>query len=72
MQRSLSEKYGIICAIKRRPNDQNGLHTWMEVYLATPRNFEASLKDALSQTDIPTFIEGQRNLEYFLDYSICA
>ncbi|WP_334191056.1 DUF4936 family protein [Noviherbaspirillum sp.] len=72
LQQSLSREYGIVTALKRRPEEQQGQHTWMEVYLAIPDGFDLRLEQAVAQTDLVKLIEGKRNMEYFLDCSTCA
>ena len=72
LQQSLSREYGIATALKRRPEERQGLHTWMEIYLAVPDGFEARLGQAIDQAGLAALIEGERNMEYFLDCSTCA
>ena len=72
MQSVMSEKYGIAGALKRRPDEKDGQHTWMEVYLAVPQDFEVSLTHAVAQTRLGSLIDGKRHTEYFLDIFPCA
>lgn len=72
MQAILSQEYGIAGALKRRPDEKEGRHTWMEVYLAVPQGFEAPLARAVAQAKLDSFIDGARHTEYFLDISSCA
>ncbi len=72
MQQSLSQEYGIVTALKRRPEEKEGRHTWMEVYLAVPADFTAILDQAVAQAGLSDLIEGKRNMEFFLDVSPCA
>jgi len=71
MQASLSHEHGVAAALKRRPEAKDGLHTWMEVYLATPDGFAAHL-DHAAHTHLAALIEGKRHMEVFLDCSACA
>lgn len=72
MQRGLSNEYGIVTALKRRPQEKNGQQTWMEVYQAAPDGFEVILERAVAQAGLAALIDGQRNTEYFLDVTACA
>lgn len=72
MQRWLAQEYGIVTALKRRPEEQDGMQTWMEVYQAIPDGFAILLERAVAQAGLAALIEGQRNTEYFLDVSACA
>jgi hypothetical protein len=59
-------------ALKRRPDIQDGMHTWMEVYLAVTPDFEARLAQAVTANELPSFIRGPRHTEQFVDLSSCA
>lgn len=72
MQAGVARRYGIVTELKRRPGQKDGLHTWMEVYLDVPQDIEAVLEQAVAQAGLVPLIEGRRNTEYFLDYSLCA
>jgi hypothetical protein len=72
MQKSLSGEYGIVSGLKRRPEEKDGMQTWMEIYEAIPKNFEAILERAVAQAGLAGFIDGRRNTEHFLDVSSCA
>lgn len=72
MQDNLSREYGIRTALKRRPEEQDGLHTWMEVYLEVAEDFEATLEQAVASSQLPTMIAGKRHVEHFLDLTLCA
>ncbi|GGC02295.1 hypothetical protein GCM10007205_09430 [Oxalicibacterium flavum] len=72
MQRELAQRHGVAAALKRRPQAQDGMHTWMEVYLAADDGFEAALAQAVANSDLPAFIAGERHVEHFVDVSPCA
>lgn len=72
MQSSLSAECGIVTALKRRPEEKDGRHTWMEVYLAAPPGFDAMLERAVAQAGLADVIDGQRHTEFFMDCSTCA
>lgn len=72
MQQSLSNEYGIVSALKRRPEERDRRQTWMEVYLAVPAEFGATLERAVTREGLPGLIDGQRNTEIFVDVSLCV
>ena len=72
MQDNLSREYGVRTALKRRPEEQDGLHTWMEVYLEVAEGFEAKLEQAVASSELPAMIAGKRHMEHFLDLTLCA
>lgn len=72
MQQYLSREYGIVTALKRRPEEKEGRQTWMEIYHALPDGFDAILERAVTQAGLACLIDGQRNTEYFLDVPPCA
>lgn len=76
MQDSLARQYAISTALKRRPAEQDGMHTWMEVYLAVAddaaEDFAAALEVAVAANQLPSLIDGKRHTEQFLDLSLCA
>jgi folate-binding protein YgfZ len=72
IHRDLSRTYGVAVALKRRPEEKGGRQTWMEVYLAVPEGFENALQQAVTQSNIPSLIDGERHAEYFWDLPPCA
>ena len=70
MQESLSERFGIAAAVKRRPEEKDGLQTWMEVYESTPEGFLPALEQAAIDAHLP--ISGERHVEVFVDVAECA
>jgi hypothetical protein len=72
MQASLAAKCGVGVALKRRPAEKNGRHTWMEIYLAVPEGFDVLLEQAVAQAKLATLIDGERHTEYFMDVVPCA
>jgi Domain of unknown function (DUF4936) len=65
MQTALSAKYGIAVALKRRPDEKDGCHTWMEVYLDVPDGFAAILDSGAAS--LVKLIDGERHVECFLE-----
>lgn len=72
MQQRLSQQYGIVAGLKRRPQEKHGLQTWMEIYQAVPAGFETELERAVAQAGLIDLIDGARHTEHFLDVPSCA
>ena len=72
MQANLAAEYGVGTALKRRPAEKDGRHTWMEIYLAVPNGFDAILEQAVTQSKLAALIDGERHTEYFMDVAPCA
>ncbi len=72
MQAMLKERHRIATALKRRPDAQDGRHTWMEIYSDIPDGFEAALAVAVSDATLATLIDGDRHTEHFLEIPPCA
>lgn len=72
LQARLSQQHQVATELKRRPQDKDGMHTWMEVYLDTPDGFEAALQEEVEASSLAALVEGPRHTEYFLDFSPCA
>ncbi|MDT1863079.1 DUF4936 family protein, partial [Acinetobacter baumannii] len=52
MQRRLAQDAGVQVQLKRRPEDKDGLQTWMEVYPGVSSGFEALLARAAGAAGI--------------------
>ena len=72
LQQQLRDQYGVRCGLKQRPRLKEELITWMEIYLAVPGNFQATLERAVAASPLPLLIDGERHVEYFLDCLPCA
>lgn len=72
MQDNLTRLRGVCPSLKRRPEEQDGMHTWMEVYLDVAEDFAAALELAVADHQLPSLIAGTRHMEQFLDLSLCA
>lgn len=67
MQAALQQQYRIGAALKRRPEcKEDGLQTWMEVYLGVPEDFDAGLAAAVAAARIAPQIDGERHIERFI------
>lgn len=72
LQAVLKHDTGVMTELKRRPQELEGKHTWMEIYRDVPPDFERLLSDSIAAAGIDTLIEGERHIEQFLDISSCA
>lgn len=72
LQAGLSLQHQVATKLKRRPEDKDGMHTWMEVYLDVPDNFDIRIQEAVAASGLSDLIDGPRHTEQFLDYSSCA
>lgn len=59
-------------ALQRRPAEQDGMHTWMEIYHQVKSDFEQRLELAYAQTGLQQLQSGERHMEYFVDVDLCA
>jgi hypothetical protein len=72
MQARLVREFAVGAQLKRRPQAQDGLQTWMEVYPATDVAFADALSDAASDSGLDELVEGPRRTEVFTDLTPCA
>jgi hypothetical protein len=72
MQHTLAREHGVATALKRRPEEKDGLHTWMEVYSSVDDDFAAHLDQAVADCGLASLIDGVRHSEQFLDVFPCA
>jgi hypothetical protein len=72
MQARIASEHGVLTALKRRPEEENGQQTWMEIYHAIPEGFDRVLAPLVIEAELATLIDGERHLEYFMDLSPCA
>lgn len=72
MQATLAGTQQVAPQLKRRPQAQDGLQTWMEVYPATGAAFAQALDAAAREAGIDGLIAGPRRAEVFTDLTPCA
>lgn len=72
MQNRLLQTCGVTGSLKRRPQLRDGLHTWMEVYIAAPIDFDTLLATEVSTAKLSELIDGERHVEHFWDVTSCA
>ncbi len=70
MQKELQALHGVEGKLKRRPEEQEGLQTWMEVYESVPEEFLFALEQAAIHAYLP--IDGRRHVEIFVGLPECA
>jgi hypothetical protein len=58
--------------LKRRPGNQDGLQTWMEVYPSVPAGFDAALARAVDEAGFESLLAGPRRVEVFTELPPCA
>jgi hypothetical protein len=66
-QAALAAQCGVSGQLKRRPDERDGLQTWMEVYPATDDGFGARLAAAVDVAGLADTIVGARHVETFID-----
>lgn len=66
LQAELQATYQISGSLHRRPEDKEGEHTWMEIYLDTDPSFAAVLDAHLADAGILALIRGARHTETFV------
>lgn len=72
MQTTLTQRHGVVCQLKRRPETKEGLQMWMEVYAATPEGFTTALQQAVAEAGVDQWTTGLRHTEAFMDVVPCA
>ncbi len=72
MQSALAAQWQVETDIKRRPELQDQLQTWMEIYRQVPEGFLSALHKAVTLAGIEALIDGPRHLETFVDLDACA
>ncbi len=70
LQADIVQRFGVQAALKRRPEEKQGLQTWMEVYVDVPDGFLSALQQAAQAAQLP--IDGERHSEIFVDLPECA
>jgi hypothetical protein len=72
MQAALVASEGVSVQLKRRPGNQDGLQTWMEVYPSVPAGFDATLARAVDEAGFESLLAGPRRFEVFTELPPCA
>ena len=63
---------GVPARLCRRPLEQDGQHTWMEVYPSAAAGFEERLAAAVQAAGLANIISGERHAEHFVEVLSCA
>ena len=72
MQARLYADCGVAGQLKRRPQADQGLQTWMEIYVDTGADFEEALAGAVQRAALWDLTTGIRHTEIFTDLPTCA
>jgi hypothetical protein len=72
MQAALATVHGVGTGLKRRPESDNALQTWMEIYTDAGGGFGAALAAASDAAGIDALIHGSRHTEVFTEMPPCA
>ncbi|MBY4897472.1 DUF4936 family protein [Cupriavidus sp. AU9028] len=64
---TVAEATGVGGTLMRRPQTRSGLQTWMEYYGDVPPAFDATLAGLWRQSNLQSWIEGERQVEHFVD-----
>jgi hypothetical protein len=78
LQADVAARLGVTGGLKRRPEERDGLQTWMEVYPAMDAarvpDFAAALSAAADAAGLADVIAGPRHFETFIDLELppCA
>jgi hypothetical protein len=67
MQAALAARHGAVHQLKRRPDDKDGLQTWMEVYPGVADGFADELALAAAHAGLDALTSGPRRSEVFVD-----
>jgi hypothetical protein len=71
LQTDVAARLGVTGQLKRRPEERDGLQTWMEVYPRTDAarvlDFAAALSAAAETAGLADAIAGPRHFEIFID-----
>jgi hypothetical protein len=70
--RALQARLGVAAQLKRRPEEKDGVQTWMEVYPAVGHAFAGALEQAAGDAGLAGLIDGPRRTEVFTDLTVCA
>ncbi|WP_332878592.1 DUF4936 family protein [Massilia sp. S19_KUP03_FR1] len=72
MQAALARHEDVGTGLKRRPESEHGLQTWMEIYTGTAPDFADRLALAVGAAGIAHLIDGRRHTEVFTELPPCA
>jgi hypothetical protein len=72
MQARLARDHGVGTGLKRRPESEQGLQTWMEIYTGTAPDFADRLALAVADAGLAPLVDGRRHTEVFTEMPPCA
>ena len=72
LQAQLATVHGVGTGLKRRPESDQGLQTWMEIYTDAGPAFGDVLDAAVAAAGLERLVEGRRHTEVFTEMPPCA
>jgi len=72
LQAQLAAQQGVTGQLKRRPEEKDGLQTWMEIYPAVADGFADVVARAFDDAAFASLTAGPRRVEIFTDLPPCA
>lgn len=72
MQASMATTHNVGTGLKRRPESEGGLQTWMEIYTGAGPAFSSALEDAATAAGVAGLVTGRRHTEVFTEMPPCA
>jgi hypothetical protein len=72
VQQQVAAAYDIVPQRKRRVDRNDGMQTWMEIYLAVPSGFDQVIAQAAAENGLTALAQGERHVEYFTELTPCA
>lgn len=72
MQERVAAHDGVHGQLKRRPEEKDGVQTWMEIYPGVDDGFAGLLARAALDAGFEGLIDGPRRAEIFTDLPPCA
>jgi hypothetical protein len=72
MQAAMAATHGVGTGLKRRPESEGGLQTWMEIYTGAGPALSIALDDAATAAGVAGLVTGRRHTEVFTEMPPCA
>ncbi|GAA4011609.1 DUF4936 family protein [Actimicrobium antarcticum] len=72
LRQRMAAGYDIAVQLKRRPEEKEGLQTWMEIYQDVPPGFDTVIEHVAAEEGLAMLSQGYRHIEHFEDLAPCA
>lgn len=72
LQHRLGNAYDIKPTVRRRPEQRDGLQTWMEIYPDVPTGFDSVIEQAADEEGLTELATNGRHVEVFIELPPCA